>query len=221
MNIVYFYHIYADGMWEEPVTEHFKALIDSDLYSNLKQFNVGLVGSLENRLKIKNFINNYNFKVNICNESDSGWEQETLDSLHDFCKNDKEKNYIVYTHSKTATNNSDLHVRWRKTMVYYNIIKWRECFLLLEDKVSAVGCYYLKMTEKLSDEMDGFFGGNFWWTHSQYLKDFPEVTRTSRYDAEGWIGFLKSKVENNNEIFRIHDWTPCHPGEENGRIVEW
>ena len=219
-KIHHFYHIYADGLWQEPVVEHLDALIKFKLYDNLIIFGIGIVGSLENRNIVKNFLNSYNLnKIVYYNETEFGWEQETQDSLYNYCKNND--GLILYTHTKTAGNYNDLHVRWRKTMEYYNVVRWNDCINFLNNGYSSVGCYYLPIPDKLDPSMDGFYAGTFWWTHCKYIANFPKVARGNRYDAEGWIGFLKPIVEKNNEQFNKYDWTPTHPSDETGRVCNW
>lgn len=219
-NIYHFYHIYADGRWQEPVTEHLDALLRFGLYDNLISFNVGIVGNIENRNAVKNFLSSYNLqKLIYCNETDSGWEQETQDSLHDHSQNNE--GLILYTHTKTAVNYNDLHVRWRKSMEYYNVVRWADCVNFLNNGHSGVGCYYTPIPSKLDDSMDGYYAGTFWWSHCKYVRLFPRVARGNRYDAEGWIGFLKPSVEKSGNHFNQYDWTPTHPGDEMGRVLNW
>jgi hypothetical protein len=219
MNLYHFYHVYADGRWQEPLQEHFDTLIRFGLINNLKSFNVGIVGNIDNRNIVKDFIRNYNLNINFCNETDDGWEQETLDSLYYHSK--ENDGLVLYTHTKTAVNYNDLHVRWRKSMEYYNVVRWSDCVNFLNNGHSGVGCYYIPIPSKLDESMDGYYAGTFWWTHCKYIRNFPKVARGNRYDAEGWIGFLKPSVEKNNEPFNQYDWTPTHPGDEIGRVISW
>ena len=55
----------------------------------------------------------------------------------------------------------------------------------------------------------------------KYLKNFPRPARTNRYDAEGWIGFLKPIAEDMGDTYVFHDYTPFHPASGLGFVTEW
>jgi len=44
VRLSHFYHVYADGAWEAPVTEHLHALTVSGLLDSLDDLFVGIVG---------------------------------------------------------------------------------------------------------------------------------------------------------------------------------
>jgi hypothetical protein len=67
-----FYHIFADGLWQTPVTEYLEALKTSGLYDNLKSFNIGIVGSPENRQEVIKFLNDNKINYTVVNQADSG-----------------------------------------------------------------------------------------------------------------------------------------------------
>lgn len=212
LEIHHFYHVYSDGNWYKPLEEHIKSLKDSQLYFNLKTFQLGIVGRSFTRKKVKQYLDSQSINYLICTEKDSGWEQETLDELYEFSKKNKGK--VLYAHTKNAVNNSNLHVEWRLSMTYYNIIKWRDNIELLNNGHQAVGCHYLEGGNGLVETGSGFFGGNFWWTLLEYINEFQEKPlRSNRYDSEGWIGNLKLVIDKKGEIFKIHDYCPWHPGE--------
>ena len=106
-------------------------------------------------------------------------------------------------------------------MTYFNIVKWEECVALLDNGICGVGCHYLEGGNENVKTVSGFFAGTYWWTKLKYIKYFPVPARTSRYDAEGWIGFLKETVERQGDSFVIYDYVPHHPGTQNGMIDSW
>lgn len=215
----HFYHIYSKGQWEVPVQDHIRALKQYGLYNKLSSLNVGIVGPPETREAVKNYLNSQDIKYNVCTEVDDGWEQETLDELWNFAKNND--GYALYAHTKNAVNINPLHVSWRKSMTYYNVVNWQSCVKLLDNNYCAVGCHYLLIDNKLDERMHGFYAGTYWWTKMKYLKNFPRPARTNRYDAEGWIGFLKPVAEDMGDTYVFHDYTPFHPASGLGFVTEW
>jgi hypothetical protein len=46
-----------------------------------------------------------------------------------------------------------------------------------------------------------FFGGNFWWARTNYLRALPPVEVEHRWQAEGWIGLADPSVKIMREGF--------------------
>lgn len=219
-KIHHFYHVYSNGSWEIPLTEHIKALADSELLKYLDTFQIGLVGSPHTRERVKQYLDSENINYSICVEVDDGWEQETQDMIWEFSK--KNDGYIFYAHTKNSVNINPLHVAWRKSMTYFNVILWKLCVDLLDQDYCAVGCHYLEGGNEFTKTESGFFAGTYWWTHLKYVRNFPhKPLRTSRYDAEGWIGLLKGTVENMGKEFKIYDFVPYHPIEQSRMVTTW
>lgn len=202
-----------------PLSEHLDALEKYELLNNLKSFQVGLVGPIETRNQVREYLNNRSIKYEVCAEADDGWEQITQNALHKYIQ-DKD-GYVYYAHTKNAVTLNDLHVKWRRSMTYFTAVIWKECINHLDSGASAVGSHYLPMSNAEVKTESGFFGGTFWWTHAKYLKLFPLPDQDNRHGAEAWIGYLKKIVESNNNEFRIHDFNPNHPGNTIGMISEW
>ena len=153
-KIFHFYHVYADGDWKKPLGLHLAALKHTGLLSALSGFFVGIVGSEENREDVKEVI-----PATLIAEADTGWEQVTLEVLHDFAAwNDGQ---VFYAHTKGAWSNSDLAKAWRESMTYDCVVRWRECVNALT-MVDAVGPYWLKSDEPEHREHEFFFAGNYW-----------------------------------------------------------
>lgn len=213
-------------MWETPTIEHIKALNDSGLMDEIDSFNFGLVGSLEDRKKVEEFLKE-NFKsINIVAQADQGFEQETMDAIYDYAKD--HSGYVLYAHTKNAMNVNDVHIKWRKSMTYFTVMKWRECIDLLNSGYDAVGSHYLRVTNNAlvaepgnEKSYNGIFAGTFWWTDLKYIKSFPKVFRYNRFDAEAWISNLKEAVENTGKDFKVYDFNPNHPGTTEGMVYEW
>lgn len=218
-DLHHFYHIYCKGSWETPTYDHIKALKEYGLLDSLSSFQVGLVGPENKREEVKKFLLSENINFSVCTEVDDGWEQETQDQIHSFAQDND--GYILYAHTKNAVNINDLHVRWRLSMTYFNIVRWKDCVQHLDEGFSAVGCHYLEGGNENVKTSSGFFAGTYWWTHLKYIKKFPLPDRSSRYGAEGWIGWLKSVVDESEDNFTIYDYVPYHPGMQSGMVSQW
>ena len=185
----HFYHVYADGDWLNILENHINYLIDYDIYNNLDTFQIGIVGNKNNIQQVKSFLFNKNIKYIICNEQESGFEQVTLNKLYEFSLiND---GYVFYAHTKGAT--SDNHF-WRRLMMYYNIVKWKECVNFLNENYDIVGAYWIKPNHLWEHaDHDYFYAGNFWWANLNYIRKLNYPLNNHRYNAEGWIGLNETK----------------------------
>jgi len=219
-DLHHFYHIYSNGSWETPLGEHIEALKLSGLLYELSSLNFGIVGNEESRNKVKDYlINNVDVYYEVCTEVDEGWEQETLDKLLDFSQDNS--GYIFYAHTKNAVDKTTLHIKWRNSMTYFTVMKWRDNVSALDTGCSAAGTHYLAMDRRFEYKDAGFFGGNFWWTNLKYIRKFPKPLREGRFDAESWIGHLKHVVEEYGEHHRIADFLPFHPANESMLVADW
>lgn len=81
-DLHHFYHIYADGEWQEPVEEHLEALRASGLgKEDGFSLNVGLVGNESNITAVRKFLSNQSIRWAEIASSQEGWEQVTLEVL--------------------------------------------------------------------------------------------------------------------------------------------
>ena len=174
MKLKHFYHIFADGHWQQPFTEHIQALNESGLMEALDFIGVGIIGSDLNRKAVREALPP-NFVVVV--EAQRGWEQITLESI-DLSEPAK----IFYAHTKGASNPDSLRILWRQSMTNGCVYGWKICVDVLDKGYSAVGCYW-------RDSPQQHFSGTFWWTTTEYLKTLPmPILRHTRFDAEMWIG---------------------------------
>jgi hypothetical protein len=188
VRLTHFYHVFADGDWVKPAQEHLKALLTSELFPELESVRLGIVGSRENRLKISETLPGV-----VVAEADAGWEQVTLQNLHDFCQTDD--GAVFYAHTKGAWSNSELADRWRASMTHDTVTRWRECVEHLET-VQACGPHWMRSLMPEHREHEYFFGGNFWWARSDYVRTLDPVKTNTRFQAEGWIGLNNPSVTN-------------------------
>jgi hypothetical protein len=202
MRLTHFYHVYADGDWVTPATEHIEELYMSGLLDNLDDMFLGIVGTPDNRDRVKREL------PGVCvAEADTGWEQVTLQALHQFAQTDD--GAIFYAHTKGAWSRSDLATHWRVSMTHDTVTRWQECVTALET-VDAVGPYWLKSDEPEHADHDYFFAGNFWWARSEYVRGLHPVGLENRYQAEGWIGLGQPTAHNMREglSFWGNFWSP-------------
>jgi hypothetical protein len=187
VRLTHFYHVFADGDWEIPATEHFEELALSGLLDNLDNLFLGVVGTSENRAKVKRELPGV-----VTVEADTGWEQVTLNKLHEFSQTDD--GAVLYAHTKGAWSRDELARVWRVSMTHDVVTRWRECVYALE-KVQAAGPFWLRSDMPEHSEHRHFFGGNFWWARSNYVAALDPVGNNDRYQAEGWIGLGSPSVK--------------------------
>lgn len=214
MNIYHFYHIWADGNWKSIVTEHIKYLTESKLGYVLSSFEIGIVGQQKNIDKVKNYIKNISpIGFNICHETPAGYEQETLERIRQY---DKEDGYVLYAHTKGSfRDDNKSNTKWRNDMSKRLISDWINCIDLLRTH-SLIGCRYFVVKDEYKNidiyditldnvacysnsitmSKRGIFYGNFWWSHLKYLKKLPVPRPFSRTDAERWTTGLVDIVDN-------------------------
>jgi hypothetical protein len=187
VTLTHFYHVFADGDWETPAREHFDAVESSGLMNQLGSIFLGVVGSPENRVKVASALPGV-----VVVEADEGWEQVTLQKLHHYSHDHEAK--VFYAHTKGAYQVDEYHMLWRRAMTYDTVTRWRECVDAL-DHVGAAGSYWLKSVMPEHSEHKHFFGGNFWWARTNYLRALPPVGVEHRWQAEGWIGLAGPSVK--------------------------
>jgi len=159
-KLYHFYHIYADGQWQIPVSQHIAALKKWDLINNLAVFKVGIVGTPENRTQVIQYLINERINFDVITQQDNGWEQVTQIPLHTFAlEND---GYVLYAHSKGAANPEQPNQSWRKSMTYYNVGKqpYKNLTKVTMQLVS-IGCFPPIIRQSIKDgrSLVEHFGG--------------------------------------------------------------
>ena len=186
MKLVHFYHVYADGHWNEPALAHVEALHSSGLIDELDDMFVGIVGNPDSRGGVK-----LDLPGVVVAEADDGWEQVTLQALHAYAKENSAK--ILYAHTKGAWSNSELARQWRVSMTHDTVTRWQECVKGL-DEAQCVGPFWISSEDERHAGHKHFFAGNFWWARSDYLAGLPPVKNRHRFEAEGWVGLGSPSV---------------------------
>lgn len=206
--IHHFYHIFCDGQWLQPVSEHVRALKEYGLYENLTSLHIGFVGKRENQLAAHQYIQSQGLVYAIADEQTSGWEQTTQIPMWEFSK--KNGGLMLYAHSKGASDPSAVNIRWRRSMTWHNVIKWKFAVEKLQDHKSY-GCHFIQPLLSMPEHRQGNFmyGGTFYWTHCDLMRTWMKPTLEHRHAAEGWVGYKYAE-----DPWPVWDCTPYFPNTD-------
>lgn len=202
----HFYHVYADGDWGEAVRDHFDALQRFGLHDALDALMIGFVGCPDNieRVKVQLQVLGVNYTTAV--EVAAGWEQVTLQKLHEFTR--ENKGLVSYAHTKGASHPEPITRVWRRSMEYFNFVRWENMVSHLEHGAKIAGCHWLPAARAENPVWgsSGFFGGTYWWSHCSVLAESPLIDHATRHSAEHWIGQI-SEVQDLSPQF-IYDANP-------------
>jgi hypothetical protein len=198
--IAHFYHVYAAGDWREPVEEHCTALLEHGLFAALDEFYIGMVGSVEQRQEVLRLVQGMGLDPVVVTGSWDGWEQETLRHVQPWAR--QADGVCFYAHTKSAWNPSQINCDWRRSMCYFNVVRWEETSAGVGVDFDVAGCHWL----------DTMFGGNYWWASTDWLRRLPALRWDSRWDAEGWVALGESP--------RVKDVNPGHPANREF-VLSW
>lgn len=211
----HFYHIYANGLWHDPVSEHIRAMKEYGLYDSLKTFAVGMVGSEKNCNDVKEFLKSQGIEYVLADQKALGWEQVTQIPMWEFCKDND--GLILYAHSKGASDPSPVNIRWRRSMIWCMVCEWKTCVQQLKTH-DTVGVHWIHPVIAHNPEHvygNWMFGGTFWWARCELVRTFQKPLLTSRHEAEAWIGYKYAE-----KPFSVYDFTPYWPNT-NTFADEW
>jgi len=183
--MIHFYHVYADGQWQQPVHEHIAALETSGILKHLNDLYLGIVGQPHNRLEVVRRFHQASIYPQVAAEADEGWEHVTLEALRKRATNGEDP--ILYAHSKGAANPTEINIAWRKSMTYYNIIQWRQNLAALQTHDTS-GCHFIDDRAQHNGLGHRFYGGTYWWATTHHIRQLPDLVYHSRWCAEWWIG---------------------------------
>jgi hypothetical protein len=178
--LAHFYHVYADGAWQAPVTEHLAALDEYGLGKALDYKAAGVVGSPAN---CQAAIETLGPGWQIAATAGTGAEEVTLRKLHAFAAQD---GTVLYAHTKGAYRLVPSNVLWRRRMTEYAVGMWERCVAALQDGCDCAGPHWI--TPDRFEVPAPFFAGNFWWARLDFLRRLPAPAGPDRYAAERWIG---------------------------------
>lgn len=177
MNRIYF-HIAKMGNYKEICSEIFEYIKDSNIMENSELY-LSIVGKGED---IKTDI-----KYNIIFQNDNVLvgEMPILMKIRDFALIDNNNINILYIHTKGASNSYNVCIEdWRKYMLYFNVIKYKDCLDILEN-YDACGV-------DLREDPVKHYSGNFWWSKTNHIKKLPKfdemkIVISERHKSEFWI----------------------------------
>ena len=220
----HFYHIYCglnasqkENDWIPIVQLHIESLKTSQLINNLDTIHIGLIGLPHQRQQVKNFLSENNISYTVVDEANHGWEQLTQNKLYKFAQvNDGN---ILYAHTKGGFNVTEQNVNWRKSMTYFNVIKWKDCIEKLSD-FDAVGCHWHDFSGQSPPHLGGphvgqrWFAGTFWWSKLNKIREIGHgPTMQTRWDAEVWIGQIPN--------ISVYDFTNNQGPYPDATVTEW
>lgn len=183
-DIHHFFHVFAGGDWERPVAEHLDALERSGLGRGMRSFNVGVVGPPDDRTAVLAVLEGWR-PLDLLAVADDGWEQVTLGAMWWWARH--HDGLICYTHTKGAGNHADINDEWRRDMEHHNVFEWRRIVDAFEAGAQVAGAHWI--TDPASSHA-GMFGGNFWWTRAELLRQGCRPGNDYRHRAEEWLGDL-------------------------------
>jgi len=191
-----FYHIAQIGNWESIMEDQIARIESTGLYDAAQEICVSVLGDKELDLPSK-------YRIIYQSSDLAEYELPTLKKMKQMAQEEDFK--CLYMHTKGASSENLYNPRairsWRKFLEHFTIDRHVECSLVVEQK-DAVGPSLLKPKEgKLNGvpwPENACFGGNFWWSSSDYLKtlkdlkdagEWPdEQVDLARASAETWIG---------------------------------
>ena len=204
--LAHFYHVWADGAWQDPVAEHLAALDASGLGAALDVKAAGVVGAPENRAAA---IEALGPGWQVAVTADSGFEDVTLRALRAFAALDGK---VLYAHTKGASDPTPRNALWRQRMTWCAVGMWEQAVAALGE-FDCAGPHWLTAEGYWgcpSPPWQGWFAGNFWWANLSYLRRLPAPGGGDRYAAERWIGRPRPR----------RCWTCCPVTREDG-LEKW
>ena len=206
MRLAHYYHLFTAPGWEDIFNEHLDHLEASGLAKQIGCLHLGIVGT-EPVVDRKDRVT-----IEMVAQANTGWEQVTLNRLHEDVVHGDPFDAVLYAHTKGVSDRNGWTKVWRRSMTLALVDDWRKCVSLLEGDLDAVGCHWLTQAPEKwvvpprvtpHPPVTGIFGGNFWWAKADYLRRLPPPLMNARYDAELWLGQGNPKV---------YDFTPGWPG---------
>jgi hypothetical protein len=130
------------------------------------------------------------FGIKIIEHNNNNFEFDTLNLLHNYCKDNlNEKVCYVHTKGVTTPNNECIN-DWRKYMSYFALDKYKDCLSKL-DEYDTCGVDLVNIPTK-------HYSGNFWWARADYIASLKspkdiELLISERHKCEFWICSGQSK----------------------------
>lgn len=188
-RVVGFYHIYANGKYQEIVNEQLEAISKSGLYDQMDLIFYNTI-VVDYNITMKKY-------VHLSHLGETGGEVDTLSSLYEYC-HDHPQTKVFYFHDKGSFHQTYLNDMFR----YY-----MNCYVLSPNCISALDSFDT-CGMRASPAPFPHYSGNFWWARCDYVnklvdpmslvtnETFRDLTASlskcigsePRYFAEAWIG---------------------------------
>jgi hypothetical protein len=191
--LAHFYHVWADGAWQDAVAEHLAALEVSGLGAALDCKAAGIVGTPANRAEVIKVLDEWELAAS----ADAGFEDVTLRALHAYSRS--HDGGVFYAHTKGASDPSRQNILWRRRMTWYCAGQWVQAVAAL-DSHDCAGPHWLAVAAGYpagpghprpghpGRSWVAWFGGNFWWANLGFLRRLTPLADGDRWEAERWIG---------------------------------
>jgi len=162
------------------------AIINSGLYDSCAEIRCGVLNDLGQIDGNRNLLADYpKFKiiyVGRCHE----YERPTLLHMRQYSEIDGPNTKYFYVHTKGlrwfGTSSEPFVLDWIKLLIYWNLEKWRDAVIAL-DNHDMYGCNYYKRDQ----HNPSHYSGNFFWVSQQYLKTIPSGIGGGYNDPEFWL----------------------------------
>lgn len=201
--IQHFYHLYADGDWEQPLEEHVRALRTVTVPLNITVGVVGQTAAVGRASEALLRLMPQGYRA-VDVSGNTGWEQDTLRLIRQALPSMDPTDTVLYAHTKGAANPSGTNTAWRQCMTRKLVRGWRSAQQALRQGADTVGCHWLTPEKNPKVVEIPYYGGNFWWATPEHLKRLPDPSDETRYHAEAWLGTVVPGVP--------ADFAPGWPG---------
>jgi hypothetical protein len=162
----------------------FNAIKQSGLYDNINEIRCGVLNN-ESQLIPSDIFYDPKIKIIYIGHS-SEYERPTLLHMRHHSTIDVHDTKYLYIHTKGlrwfGTDKEDNVVDWIKLLIYWNIEKWQNAILKL-DNYDTYGCNYYPSNEFNPSH----YSGNFFWVKNQYLQCLDVTIGPGYNDPEFWL----------------------------------
>jgi len=173
------------------------------------QYGLDIAEEQKNRI-YKNISDEFEYIPNVVKKYQS--EIWTLNKLQNDCKEMNDNTPILYIHTKGATKPTIERKEWREYMEKEVIDNYKFHIDILSKGFSASGVLMGIPYWSVTPSGDNFYGGNFWWTNSGYIKTLPKDLEWDNWcsdkiisktipESDNWIRYAEIKFLNQSKNF--------------------
>lgn len=178
-----FIHVAMVNHWQQIVDEQVLKLRASGLWDKTERLFVGLLGPRPDEFPLTDpkILPMY-FGVDY-----TPAERPTLAALQWFCRT--RDCMVYYIHTKGVFSPANGTRDWRHSMEHFIITRHQDCIAALsEHDICGINWH---------SSWCRFFGGNFWWARSDYVRSLPDIRslepipgrdHSPRHVCERWVG---------------------------------